>query len=197
MFSNYIFVGLIWIIYCVLHSILAATSVKAFLKRKTGNLFRYYRLAYSVFATLTLLLVLYFQYSFRSQVLIDSLFLKYFFLFSFVLPGFIIMMASVFKYFKLLSGVRSLYQATPPNELKQDGIHKYVRHPLYLGTLLFIWGLFFLFPLVSNLIAVVIITIYVLIGIRFEEQKLLREFGNVYAAYIKQVPPLIPRLFKR
>ena len=105
-------------------------------------------------------------------------------------------MISILKYFKLLSGVRTLYEAKPPMELKREGIHNYVRHPLYPGTLLFIWGLFFIFPMLNNLIAAVIITGYVLIGIRLEEKKLLIEFGNLYADYISQVPMLVPG-FKR
>lgn len=101
-------------------------------------------------------------------------------------------MTSILKYFKLLSGVRTLYEANPSKELKLDGIHHYVRHPLYLGTLLFIWGLVFVFPMLSNLIAVIIITGYVLIGIRLEEKKLLDEFGSAYRDYISRVPKLIP-----
>ena len=106
------------------------------------------------------------------------------------------MVISILKYFKLLSGVRTLYQANPSMELQREGIHNYVRHPLYLGTLLFIWGLFFIFPMLNNLIAVVIITGYVFIGIRLEEKKLLIEFGNLYADYISRVPMLVPD-FKR
>lgn len=101
-------------------------------------------------------------------------------------------MISIVKYFKLLSGIRTLYEAKPPKELKREGIHNYVRHPLYLGTLLFVWGLFFIFPMLNNLIAVSIITGYVLIGIRLEEKKLLIEFGNLYVDYIFQVPMLVP-----
>lgn len=102
------------------------------------------------------------------------------------------MSISIVKYFKLLSGVRALYQKKPTTGLKLNGIHKYVRHPLYLGTLLFVWGLFFLFPTLSNLLAVVVITLYVVIGIKFEERKLIAEFGNSYADYILNVPALIP-----
>lgn len=92
----------------------------------------------------------------------------------------------------LLSGVRSLFVATPPSELKINGIHRFVRHPLYLGTILFVCGLFFLFPTISNLIAVVLLIGYVLIGITFEEKKLIREFGKNYEEYISKVPMLIP-----
>jgi protein-S-isoprenylcysteine O-methyltransferase Ste14 len=102
------------------------------------------------------------------------------------------MFISIKKYFMLLSGVRSLFVATPPSELKINGIHRFVRHPLYLGTILFVCGLFFLFPTISNLIAVVLLIGYVLIGITFEEKKLIREFGKNYEEYISKVPMLIP-----
>ncbi|MEO8413730.1 MAG: isoprenylcysteine carboxylmethyltransferase family protein [Ginsengibacter sp.] len=185
---------LLWILYCVLHSVLATSSVKLFLGKVLGKLSRYYRLFYSLFATVTLIFVLYFQYSFISPVLINSIFIKYTALVALAMPGLIIMIISIIKYFKLLSGVRSLYQARPASGLKLNGIHNYVRHPLYLGTLLFTWGLFCIFPMLHNLIAVGVITLYVLIGITFEEKKLINEFGSEYADYMSQVPVLIPRL---
>lgn len=194
LFYNHLILALSWVVYFILHSVLASLQVKLSVKTISIKFFRYYRLAYTLFATVTLIFVIWFQYSFISPLLISSLFLKYFSLALLVIPGITIMAASIYKYFKLLSGIRSIYQATPPAELKVEGIHKYVRHPLYLGTLLFIWGLFFIFPLLNNLIAAAAITTYVLIGIKFEEKKLLKEFGNVYAEYIKNVPGLIPKL---
>ena len=77
-----------------------------------------------------------------------------------------------------------------PSNLKLDGIHKYVRHPLYLGTLLFIWGLFFIFPLLNNLISVVIITLYILSVLNLRRRNYLRNLVNAYAEYIKKVPGL-------
>ena len=107
------------------------------------------------------------------------------------------MLISIKKYFLSISGIKTLVtEESPSNELRIDGVHKYVRHPLYLGTFLFIWGLFILFPYVSLLIANSIITIYTLIGIVFEEQKLQKEFGAAYTDYQKQVPKIIPS-FKR
>lgn len=189
---NYFLLILFWIIYYAVHSILASTTVKDFFRKKLGRHFRYYRLAYSFFATITLIFLLFFQYSFYSPELIKSVFLKYFSALFLVLPGLVIMFISIKKYFMLLSGVRSLFVATPPSELKINGIHRFVRHPLYLGTILFVCGLFFLFPTISNLIAVVLLIGYVLIGITFEEKKLIREFGKNYEEYISKVPMLIP-----
>lgn len=93
----------------------------------------------------------------------------------------------------LLSGVRSLFTPVPASQLKVNGIHRFVRHPLYSGTILFVWGLFFVFPFLNNLIAVILLTFYVLIGISFEEKKLLKEFGRKYEVYMMNVPMLIPR----
>jgi len=191
--ANYIILALLWGIYCALHSILAASKVKCILEKITGKFFRYYRLSYSIFFSITLIGILYFQYSFKSVLLLNFPALKYFSILILLLPGLVIMGISIFKYFKLLSGIRSLYQPKPAIHLKLEGIHKHVRHPLYLGTILFIWGLFFLFPMLNNLIAVAIITLYTLIGIQFEEKKLIKEFGTAYTEYIKKVPAIIPR----
>ena len=181
-----------WIIYYVLHSIFAATEVKAVFTKFLGKYYRYYRLAYSVLATIGLGFILYFQYSFSSPVLLHYPVLKIFSLIFLCLPGISIMFISIKKYFFLLSGVRSVFQPTPPVELKVEGIHRFVRHPLYSGTILFVWGLFFIFPMLNNLIAVVLLTLYVLIGIGFEEKKLLYEFGKKYEEYMLNVPMLIP-----
>lgn len=181
-----------WTLYYVIHSVLAASPVKLFFERKLGKYFRYYRLAYSVFATITLLALLLYQYSFDSPLLNSWVVVKYGAFMFLVLPGAVIMTLAIKKYFLLLSGVRSLFEPTPPVELKVEGIHRFTRHPLYGGTILFVWGLFFIFPMLSNLVACVLLTLYVLVGIVFEEKKLNREFGEKYEKYKMDVPMLIP-----
>lgn len=185
---------LFWVIYYVLHSVLAATSVKFFFKKMLGRLFRFYRLGYSILVTIALIFLLKYQYSFFSETLINVSLLKYLSIVFLVLPAGWIMFISVKKYFLLLSGVRSVYEVAPAAELKVDGIHKFVRHPLYSGTILFVWGLFFIFPMLNNLIAVLLLTSYVLIGIGFEEKKLILEFGLKYENYMSTVPALIPKI---
>jgi len=46
----------------------------------------------------------------------------------------------------------------------------------------------------NSFIVYVALTLYVLIGIVFEERKLLQEFGNEYAEYKSTTPMLLPRL---
>lgn len=105
------------------------------------------------------------------------------------------MIICIRKYFNDLSGIQSLQTNRPPVTpvLQQSGLHKYIRHPLYAGTLLFVWGLFIQFPLVSNLIAAAAISIYVLIGIQLEEKKLVLEYGDEYLEYSGRVPKMIPK----
>jgi protein-S-isoprenylcysteine O-methyltransferase Ste14 len=49
----------------------------------------------------------------------------------------------------------------------------------------------------NRLILWSIFSLYLVIGAYFEEQKLLREFGQEYAEYQAKTPMLIPRLFGR
>jgi protein-S-isoprenylcysteine O-methyltransferase Ste14 len=180
--------------YCIIHSLLAENTVKNFIQKFMGVTLKYYRPLYSVFAFVTLVLLLWFQFSIESPWLFAVPIYIY-------LPGIIagltglsIMIFCINKYFYEMSGLQAIQNSQEKNTLQQSGLHKYVRHPLYFGTLLFIYGLFIIFPLTSNLIAVAIITAYVLLGIRLEERKLKVQFGESYIEYTKKVPQLIPGL---
>ncbi len=194
--SHWILIGL-WIVYYTLHSVFASTSVKIFFKKYLEKQFRYYRLCFTLFATFTLIGLLYFQYSFYSPVLINSLIIKYLSFVFLIIPGSIIMMISLKKYFMLLSGIKSIFTPVATPELKTDGIHRFVRHPLYSGTILFVSGLFFILPTLSNLIDVLLLILYILVGIVFEEKKLKKEFGAGYLEYMSKVPKLIPTFRKQ
>jgi protein-S-isoprenylcysteine O-methyltransferase Ste14 len=193
--NKIIIIGSLWILYCMLHSIMAATSFKERIKILFGKSYRYYRLFYNLFAVITLALILLYQLSFTSTLLFIPNLISNVSGGTVIFIGLCIMGICIAKYFRQESGFLWLNPeaSTQKTELFISGIHNYVRHPLYLGTLIFIWGLFILFPSMVNLVAVSIITIYTLIAIRFEEQKLIAEFGNAYKEYKKQVPMIIPK----
>lgn len=161
-----------------------------------GRQYSYYRLYYSFLALTGLIILLWYQFSRRSISLYTSEIIRHGASIILIVPGLIIMVICIHKYFYYLSGIQALQKDKPAVTLtlQQNGLHKYVRHPLYLGTLLFVWGLFLFFPLLSNLIAAVVITVYVLIGIRLEETKLLLEYGKEYEQYSRRVPKLIPKM---
>ena len=71
-------------------------------------------------------------------------------------------------------------------------LYRVVRHPLYLGMLLGFWSV----PVMTagRLLFAVGFSVYVLIGIAFEERDLVRQFGDRYRRYREQVGMLVPRL---
>lgn len=89
-------------------------------------------------------------------------------------------------------GLRQLFEEEKPGKLVTSGLYRMVRHPLYTFSLAILW----FSPTVSlnSFFVYVSLTVYILIGIYFEERKLLREFGQEYERYRSVTPMLIPFL---
>jgi|BEDMetMinimDraft_2_1075160.scaffolds.fasta_scaffold00746_2 protein-S-isoprenylcysteine O-methyltransferase Ste14 len=81
-----------------------------------------------------------------------------------------------------------------PEPLHIGGLNRLVRHPLYLGLLLLVWGLARTPFLLATAVAV---SLYLAIGIPLEERKLRRLYGAAYARYAAAVPALFPRLLRK
>jgi len=78
---------------------------------------------------------------------------------------------------------------TDTGELDTSGVLGMTRHPWYLATILLIWTRQMD---VSVLFVNVILTFYLIVGTYLEEKKLIREFGEKYAAYQNRVSMLLP-----
>ena len=92
-------------------------------------------------------------------------------------------------------GTAQLRDDTPSVEpLATGGMNAIVRHPLYLGLLLVLWGAA-ASPFMAATAAFA--TLYIRIGIFFEERKLLALYGHDYQRYRASVPMLIPRVLRR
>jgi len=74
-------------------------------------------------------------------------------------------------------------------------LYKHIRHPLYVGWLLFFWAT----PLmtVGHLLLALGTTGYILVAIVLEERDLLQHFGADYRAWRARTPLFIPRLGSR
>jgi methanethiol S-methyltransferase len=110
--------------------------------------------------------------------------------------GWLVMLASSFliDHFDLF-GLRqawSMARKLPgtKQEFRQPLFYRYVRHPLYTGLLIAFWAT----PRMTagHLLFAAGFTVYILIGIAFEERDLLSQFGSRYAAYRRQVGMLLP-----
>jgi protein-S-isoprenylcysteine O-methyltransferase Ste14 len=74
------------------------------------------------------------------------------------------------------------------------GVFGRVRHPVYLGCILFYVGLVaFTFSILSAVICTIIVIFYHYIS-KHEERLLLNKFREQYERYMKSVPMWIPRI---
>jgi protein-S-isoprenylcysteine O-methyltransferase Ste14 len=98
-----------------------------------------------------------------------------------------------FELFGLQQVFAGLTQRTPPEaQFRTPMLYRYVRHPLYVGLLLSFWAV----PVMTagHLLFALGLSVYILIGIVFEERDLLQQFGERYRRYREQVGMLIPHV---
>lgn len=110
--------------------------------------------------------------------------------------GLVIVLVSTFliNHFDLfgLRQVTLFLQGKPYTRLRFNTpfFYKYVRHPLYFGWLLFFWAT----PVMTaaHFFMAAMTTAYILIAIQLEERDLIREYGNTYLNYKREVPMILP-----
>ena len=79
----------------------------------------------------------------------------------------------------------------------KTGVFSVVRHPIYLGSLLFYLALIIIsLSIIAFCIWIVIILFYYFIA-RHEEILLIDRLGSQYEEYMNEVPMFIPKPFKR
>ncbi len=194
MTENLLILAGLWLAYFALHSIFAMLPVKAFFIEKIGISSRLYRLQFVIFAILSLAAIFIWAGQVKSPYILPLGWWQRFT--GLLLAGWgILISIRAFKSYdaKAFLGLSDL---KAEDEFKTDGLLQYVRHPLYSGSILLFAGFFLYMPTVVNLITSGMAVLYFLIGIQFEEKKLIRLFGDQYLEYKKKTPMLIPKLFK-
>ena len=193
---------MLWIILALalwglLHSWTASLSFKASFEKLFGEkIMRFYRLGYNAFSAISLLPILY-----LIRILPDAEVYTVAAPWSYVMfAGRVVavigLFVGVFQTDTLaFIGLRQIIglSGDERGKLVVKGLYQYVRHPLYTFGLLFIWLTSYM---TENWLTVYIgATIYIVIGAYFEERKLLREFGEEYAAYKARTPMLLPKFW--
>ena len=115
---------------------------------------------------------------------------------SLCLLGFGIVLVSTFliNHFDLFGlrqvGLYFIGEKYEPLPFRTPLFYKYVRHPLYLGFIIAFWAT----PTMTaaHLFFAIMTTGYMITAIQFEENDLVKHFGEKYRAYKRAAPMLIP-----
>ena len=193
--NRYLILVVLWLLYGLIHSLFAANRTKNLFLGFMGIWFRYYRLIYSTLAVILLMPILWYQsilpqhMMYRPQpfTILIGLFLA--------ASGIMIVKIS-FGYYDLREflGMYQVKGLSWEGPLRTEGILSKVRHPLYSGSILGLIGYLIFAPSITNLVMAITLILYFMIGIHFEEKKLIQEFGDQYREYRHRVPSLIPGL---
>ncbi len=188
--------ALLVIAWCVLHSGMISISVTEYIQNRLGSKYRFYRLFFNLTAILTLIPVVLFASSVRTRVIFEWS--------GYARIGQVLLLAIAMLLFCLggrhydarqLLGIKQIRDGnaskliSAKNEFDSSGILGITRHPWYLAVILLIWVRQMD---ISVIIVNIILTAYLIVGTHLEEKKLIREFGEKYLTYQKQVSMLIP-----
>ena len=186
---------LYFLFFAVIHSFLAMDNTKKKAETLLGKAFRYYRLIYTLvtialFAPAFMIWMIYsdstpviyeIPHNFYPVVLLVRLGAIGIF-------GYAMLQIDVLEF----SGIKRQKK----NVFIRRGAYKIVRHPLYTAGILLLFTNMKMTLL--DLISVLLVTGYLIIGAFIEERRLLSVFGDEYRKYQEQVPMFIPtKWFKR
>jgi protein-S-isoprenylcysteine O-methyltransferase Ste14 len=84
-----------------------------------------------------------------------------------------------------------------PDDVVSTGAFRYVRHPLYLGCILFYLGLTVSTVSLFSLALLVLIFVFYNYIAGYEEKLLVQRFGERYSSYKKSTGKWVPRIGRR
>lgn len=181
--------ALAWMLYLSLHSLLASLRCKAFVATRWPLCFAWYRLIFNLIAVTTLLPPLWIM-----QHLHGPLLWEWRGVWAGLADGLaalaVIGMLWTARYYDMKAFV-GLQRATSSGaRFALSPLHYVVRHPWYFLALIILWTRDMD---VAHLLTALAANLYLVVGARLEENKLVSELGAAYREYMRLVPSLIPR----
>jgi len=201
--SGLVALALGWAAWGAMHSLLISPAWMRLVSARLPRLCPWYRLGYNALAVLTILPLLYFKDALAGETLLG--WSGPFVLLRFLLLGVALWLfwAGARSYdLRVVGGLAQLrsgctFAGSPyAEELRTSGILGRVRHPWYGGALLLLWtrtGAFDAAELTTSLV----LSLYVLVGAKLEERKLVHVHGQAYLDYQRKTPMFFPWPWRR
>jgi protein-S-isoprenylcysteine O-methyltransferase Ste14 len=181
-------------VYAAGHSIMASKwfkQIAAFFLDKVYD--RYYRLIFNAGGVITLLPILAMVALFPDRTLYSILFPWSMLNFAVQGAAALVLLVSLLQTGAAeFLGISQVFAPKAANEPKLvvRGFYKYMRHPLYTASMVFLWATPYL---TQNILALNVgISLYFFVGTIFEERKLVKDFGEDYLAYKRETARFIP-----
>lgn len=192
----------IFIIFCITHSLFASKKIKARILRLLPGLSPFYRFFYNV-AALVLLFLFFLTLPPDELIYRVTGFLFWLMVFA-QLAAATAALLTLKGHGAEFLGLRQISQyirnkklpgyldESKKGKLLQHGFYRYMRHPLYTFSMLVLIAS----PIMTvNLVfTAVLVGIYFYVGSFFEERSLTQRFGEDYVQYKKEVPRFVPKL---
>ena len=199
--DSLVLLAFLWLLWCVVHSILIATSWSRLMQRLMGSRYAYYRFTYILFSVVSFAGVYYFERGLPETVYFDWLFPFSIFRYALLIAAILFFYLGARQYDQsFFLGLRQIRdhldgRGSDFSGFSTEGILRRVRHPYYTGGILFLlaWGDVTSGSIVSKSVMIA----YLVVGTLLEEKKLLTEFGELYREYQRAVPMFIPSLTRK
>jgi len=193
---KYVYAVVGWVLWCTFHSTLISISVTEYMKRKLGNVFRFYRIFYNMVSVATLMPLLYYSRMIREEPV-------FFWEGPWTIVQILLLATSISLFiaggrhysWAQFCGIAQIRAEQANGSLCDcdsfvvSGIHRIIRHPWYLGGIMIVWVENLS---ISTILINTIISVYFVVGSFLEERKLVRDFGDKYREYQQSVSMLFP-----
>ena len=186
-----------------IHSFLASAKIKKNITAQAGNKIAFYRLFYNVTSVITF--IAFYELAPKPDGLIYELKPPYDIIAFIIESVLVLIIVWVFRYMDIaeflgISQINRYYKGTyntdaldAVQKLEIKGPFKISRHPVYFFSILFLGIRSYMD--VFYLVFFLCLTAYFYIGAYYEEKKLLAQFGEEYANYMKTTPKIFPIKF--
>ena len=187
-------IAALWVGFFLIHSVTASLGLKQWVADHYNHLMPAYRLTFNLLSTVLIIPILVLSFIWSSEPLWHWSPAIFWFL------QFITLLTIVAFYFSLRYYDMAEFMGTKQwaerntkvedqEQFKIGEFHRFVRHPWYTMGIILIWCRELDPIMLTNAI---MLTLYFIVGSRFEERKLIQYHGDTYRQYMARVPGLLP-----